>query len=131
MVSLSQVRASNSGISTALPAGLVAVFVGGTSGIGEISVKTLARYARKPRVYIVGRSRSAADRILAECKAINPDGEFLFLKADVSLIHVVDDLCIEIKAKEKSLNLLFLSAGVSAMVRAGTKIRPRNIKSKC
>lgn len=120
MVSLSQIYASNSLISTTLPPGLVAVFVGATSGIGEITVKTFAKYARKPRVYIVGRSQVAADRILTECKAINPGGEFIFFKADVSLIRVVDDLCKKLKAKEKSLNLLFLSAGVASMNRIGT-----------
>jgi NADP-dependent 3-hydroxy acid dehydrogenase YdfG len=118
MVSLSSVSASNSLISKVIPAGLVAVFFGGTSGIGEITVKTLAKYARSPRIYIVGRSQDAADRILAECKAINPDGEFIFMKADVSLIRNVDQLSNEIKAKEKFLNLLFLTAGVANIDRA-------------
>jgi NAD(P)-dependent dehydrogenase (short-subunit alcohol dehydrogenase family) len=118
MVSLSSVSASNSLISKVIPAGLVAVFFGGTRGIGEITVKTLAKYARSPRIYIVGRSQDAADRILAECKAINPDGEFIFMKADVSLIRNVDQLSNEIKAKEKFLNLLFLTAGVANIDRA-------------
>ncbi|VUC30452.1 unnamed protein product [Clonostachys rosea] len=120
MVSLSSVLASNSHIRNVLPAGLVAVFFGGTSGIGEITVKTFAKYARSQRVYIVGRSQDAADRILGECKAINPDGEFIFLKADVSLIRNVDELSKEIKAKEKFLNLLFLTTGVSNTDRAQT-----------
>ncbi|CAH0018866.1 unnamed protein product [Clonostachys rhizophaga] len=120
MVSLSSVSASNSLIPKVIPAGLVAVFFGGTSGIGEITVKTLAKYARSPRIYIVGRSQDAADRILTECKAINPDGEFIFMKADVSLIRNVDELSNEIKAKEKFLNLLFLTAGVANIDRAQT-----------
>ncbi|KAH8900401.1 NAD(P)-binding protein [Thozetella sp. PMI_491] len=120
MVSLSAVRTSNSLISTALPAGLVAVFVGGTSGIGEASVKAFAKHARKPQVYIVGRSQDAADRILAECKTLNPEGKFAFLKADVSLIRTVDEVCNNIKAKEKTLNLLFLSCGVMDMSRTET-----------
>lgn len=117
MVSLSDVLASNARIPSSLPSGLVAVFIGGTSGIGEITVKTFAKYARKPRVYIVGRSQEAADRILAECAALNPEGQFSFLKADVSLIRVVDELCDQIKAKESSLNLLFLSAADSKLDR--------------
>ncbi|OAA68485.1 NAD(P)-binding domain protein [Niveomyces insectorum RCEF 264] len=118
MVALSVVRASNALIGTALPPGLVAVFVGGTSGIGEVSVKAFAKYANRPRVYIVGRSQTAADRIVAECKSLSPLGEFHFIKADVSLIRKVDELCAELKAKEQALNLLFLSAGAPSLDRA-------------
>jgi len=35
------------------------------------------------------------------------------------LIRVVDEVCEEIKAKEKALNILFLSAGVPSMDRSG------------
>jgi hypothetical protein len=38
------------------------------------------------------------------------------------LIHVVDEVCKDIKIKERSLNLLFLSAGVPSMDRSGMKI---------
>jgi len=120
MVSLSDVHSSNSLISSTLPPGLVAVFVGGTSGIGEISLKKFAQHARQPRAYFIGRSQDAADRIVAECKALNPSGEYIFMKADVSLIRVVDEVCKEIKAKEKVLNILFLSAGVPSMDRSET-----------
>ena len=119
MVSLSTVQSSNSLISSTLPSGLVAVFVGGTSGIGEATLKQFAKQSYSPRVYFIGRSQSAADRITAECRVLNPAGEYMFIKADVSLIRVVDDVCREIKAKEKTLNLLFLSAGVPSMDRSG------------
>ena len=124
MVSLATVRSSNALVSSKLPAGLVAVFVGGTSGIGEISLRTLVKYTSKPRIYIVGRSQDAADRISEESKALNPNGEFIFLKADVSLVRVVDEVCKEIKAREKFINLLFLSAGVARMDRS--RMRPKN-----
>lgn len=119
MVSLSHVYSSNSLISSILSPGLVAVFVGATSGIGEISLKKFAKYSCKPRAYFIGRSQDAADRITAECKAINPEGEYIFRKADISLIRVVDEVCEEIKAKEKIINILFLSAGVPSMDRSG------------
>lgn len=111
MVSLSDVQASNSRISSSLPPGLVAVFVGATNGIGEFTLKDFAKSTVQPRVYFIGRSQEAGDRILAECKALNPDGEFTFIKADVSLLSVVDDICQDIKSKEKAINLLFLTAG--------------------
>jgi NADP-dependent 3-hydroxy acid dehydrogenase YdfG len=119
MVSLSDVRLSNSLISSTLPR-LVAVFVGATSGIGEITLKKFAKYSHQPRAYFVGRSQGAADRIVAECKALNPQGEYIFIKADVSLIRVVDKVCEEIMANEKALNILFLSAGSPSMDRSST-----------
>jgi NADP-dependent 3-hydroxy acid dehydrogenase YdfG len=119
MVSLSVVQSSNSLISSALPPGLVAVFVGATSGIGETTLKQFAKHSRKPRAYFIGRSQDAGHRIVAECRVLNPAGEYIFIKADVSLIRVVDEVCEEIKAKEKALNILFLSAGVPSMDRSG------------
>lgn len=129
MVSLQDIEASNSLISSTLPPGLVAIFVGATSGIGESTLKKFAWYARQPRAYFIGRSQDAADRIFAECKALNPAGEFIFLKRDVSLIRVVDEVCTEIKAKEKTINLLFLSAGVPSMDRS-SKIPPPDFPRK-
>ena len=111
MVSYTEVRDSNSRILTSLPAGLVAVFVGGTNGIGEYTLKQVARHTKFPRVYFVGRSQEAGDRIRAECEQLNPDGSFTFIRGDAGLIKNVDELCRDIKAKEKSINLLFLSIG--------------------
>lgn len=119
MVTLSDVQASNAQIATALPPGLVAVFVGGTNGIGEAALLEFARHARRPRVYFVGRSQEAGDRIAAQCRDLNPDGEFTFIKADLSLMRNVDDVCQEIKSKENAINLLFLSCGV-AMTGVGS-----------
>ncbi|KAJ5168652.1 Short-chain dehydrogenase/reductase SDR [Penicillium canariense] len=111
MVNLTDVQSSNAQIPTALPPGLVAVFVGATNGIGEISLKEFARHARQPRAYFVGRSQEAGDRIAAECHKLNSEGQFVFIKADVSLLKSVDDVCREIQSKEKTINLLFLTCG--------------------
>ncbi|PQE14209.1 short-chain dehydrogenase reductase SDR protein [Rutstroemia sp. NJR-2017a BVV2] len=119
MVSLSDVESSNSLIfSTLTP--LVALFVGATSGIGEATLKKFAKYSKQPRAYFIGRSQDAADRIITECKALNSEGEYIFRRADVSLIKVVDEVCEEIKTKEKFLNILFLSQGVMSMDRSVT-----------
>lgn len=112
MVSLSEVQASNARIASTLPARLVAVFVGATSGIGETTLKQFAQHTKEPCVYFVGRSEEAGDRIRAECKNLNPEGEYNFIKADTSLIRNVDKICRDIKNKETSVNLLFLSSGV-------------------
>ncbi|KAJ5261110.1 hypothetical protein N7478_011705 [Penicillium angulare] len=118
MVSLSEVQVSNAKIATALPAGLVAVFVGATSGIGEYSLMEFARNAKQPRVYFVGRSQEAGDRIAKECRQLNKEGDFNFIKADVSLLKSVDDVCREIKHKEKAINVLFMTCG-SALAHVG------------
>lgn len=111
MVSLSEVHTSNSLIALSLPAGLVAIFAGATSGIGEATLKEFAKHTVKPRVYYIGRSQKAADRIATELKALNPEGEYIFVKADLSLIQSVDNICRDIKTKERTVNLLFLSMG--------------------
>ena len=111
MVSLRDVQSSNSRIASALPRGLVAVFVGATSGVGETSLKQFAKHARQPRVYFIGRSQEAGERIAAECKALNSEGEYIFIQADTSLIRTIDDICQEVKSKEEAVNLLFLSTG--------------------
>lgn len=119
MVALSSIQSSNSLISSTLPPNLVAVFVGATSGIGEATLKQFAKHSIQPRAYFVGRSQNSGDRIVAECKILNSEGEYIFVKADVSLIRVVDEVCDMIKAKEKAINILFLSAGVAIMDRRG------------
>lgn len=111
MVSLEIVEASNNRIRSTLQPGLVAVFVGATNGVGETSVRQFAKYAARPRVYIVGRSQEAGDRITAECKALNPQGTFVFIKRETSLMRDVDEICNELTSNEKIINLLFLSVG--------------------
>ncbi|GAB1318452.1 Short-chain dehydrogenases/reductase [Madurella fahalii] len=111
MVSLEQMRASNARIPRSLPPGLVAVFVGGTSGIGETTMKKFAKHTVQPRIYFIGRSEQSAIRILAELQTLNPAGEYQFLQADVSLLQNVDHVCREIYTKEKLVNLLFLTCG--------------------
>jgi NADP-dependent 3-hydroxy acid dehydrogenase YdfG len=123
MVSLSDVESSNSRIFPTLPP-LVALFVGATSGIGEATLKKFAKYSKQPRAYFIGRSQDAADRIITECKVLNPGGEYIFRRGDVSLIKVVDEVCEEIKTKEKFLNILFLSQGVMSMDRSGRRHLP-------
>ncbi|KAK3904487.1 hypothetical protein C8A05DRAFT_42431 [Staphylotrichum tortipilum] len=111
MVTLEQMRDSNSRIPECLPASLVAVFVGGTSGIGESTMKQFVKHTVQPRVYFVGRSERAATRITAELTSLNPAGEYTFIRADLSLLENVDSVCHEIKSREPLINLLFLTPG--------------------
>ncbi|KAL8785860.1 MAG: hypothetical protein Q9195_008455 [Heterodermia aff. obscurata] len=108
MVQNDLVRASISNLVKSRP--LVAVFVGGTSGIGEFTIQVLAsahgRDGKGLRVYIVGRNAAAAEKTIAECRTTCPGGEFIFVKAnDLSLLGDVDRVCaeiIELEEKKKT-----------------------------
>ncbi|OAL56570.1 hypothetical protein IQ07DRAFT_11045 [Pyrenochaeta sp. DS3sAY3a] len=110
MVSLSDVRAHNATLKQ-LPSGLVAVFVGGTSGIGLFTAREFVRNTTSPHVYLVGRNASEATKIIAELRAINSSSTIDFIQKDVSLLRNVDEVCAEIKAKERHINLLFMTCG--------------------
>ncbi|KAK1816506.1 hypothetical protein LTR12_009097 [Friedmanniomyces endolithicus] len=110
MVVLNIVEESNARIKH-VPQDLVAVFVGATNGVGETTVRQFAKYAPRPRVYIIGRSEEAGNRITRECEDLNPEGTFVFVQRDTSLMRNVDAICDEIRMKEKVVNLLFLSVG--------------------
>ncbi|EEP76342.1 predicted protein [Uncinocarpus reesii 1704] len=110
MVSLPAIRAHNASLKSLGP-GLVAVFVGGTSGISLSTVLAFARNTISPRIYLIGRNRSAADAAIASVKNINPSAEPAFLQSDISLLKNVDRLCCGIAAKERKLNLLFMTPG--------------------
>lgn len=112
MVSLQQIQASNARINTLAP-GLVAVFVGGTSGIGEATMKEFAKHAFQPRIYFIGRSEEAAARITIELESLNPGGQYHFIKADISLLRNVDNVCLDIQSRESLINLLFLTSGTA------------------
>ena len=111
MVSLSDVLASNAQIPSSLPKQLVAIFAGATSGIGEVTLKTFVKYAVEPRIYLFARSQASAERVIAECRRINPGGDYVFVQVDLSLIKETDHACEQVKRKEKLVNLMVLSAG--------------------
>lgn len=85
---------------------LVAVFFGGTSGIGSHTPRALAKHTGKSgttiRIYIIGRKEEAAKTIIGECKDANAKGEYHFIQAkDLSLLRCVDDVCDQIIRSEE------------------------------
>ena len=104
MVQLDIVRSSVSTLVKSQP--LVAVFVGGTSGIGEYTVKALAAKCSDSRqglhVYIVGRNTEAAKKTISECSRLCQRGKFDFVQAkDLALLKDVDRVCAEITSLEE------------------------------
>ena len=61
------------------------------------------------------RNAEAGKRILSELKVLQPNGEANFIQKDLSLLKNVDEVCEEVKAKEKKLNLLFMTSGILSM----------------
>ncbi|KAN0103058.1 NAD(P)-binding protein [Hyaloscypha variabilis] len=115
MVNISLVRKSNLDFKLSGHASsLVAVFVGATSGIGLGTLKQYAKYTQGSKAYIIGRSKSATQPLLDRLQESNPTGTFEFIQTEVSLIKNVDLACEEIKAKEKKVDILFLSPGFLA-----------------
>ena len=89
--------------------------MGGTSGIAESTAKQFARYAKRPKIYIVGRNREAGIRVIDELTKIQSDGEYWFIQKDLSLLKNVDEVCEEIMSEESKLNILFMTPGTMSM----------------
>ncbi len=110
MVSLQAIRKSNARVAE-LPEGLVALFLGATSGIGQSALIQFAQYAVRPRIYIVARRASATKPLLAELRAKNPGATYTVIEKDVSLICETNDVVEFVKARETKLDRLFESVG--------------------
>lgn len=112
MVSYKEIQASNALINDAT-APRVAVFVGGTSGIGKLTVKALVATGASVRIYLVGR-KSSEERMHAfiqELHIINPKAEVIWTEGEVALLAETKRICEAIKSKEPRVDLLFLTAG--------------------
>ena len=112
MVSYKEIQASNALINDAT-APRVAVFVGGTSGIGKFTVRALVATGASVRIYLVGR-KSSEERMHAfiqELHAINPKAEVIWTEGEIALLAETKRVCEAIKSKESRVDLLFLTAG--------------------
>lgn len=112
MVSLQIVEQSNALIAN-LPKGLVAVFIGATSGIGQATLQNFAQHARSPRIYSVARPVTVAshETFLTSVRESSPTGTYNLITADVSLVAEVGKVVKAIKEKETKIDFLFLSPG--------------------
>ena len=80
---------------------------------------------------MVGRSTSAAQRIIKECATLNKEGKVEFLQANVNELREVDRICKEIASREKRLNLLVQSQGnLNLKGRDGWSDSPRFFQSR-
>ncbi|KAF2449919.1 hypothetical protein P171DRAFT_428045 [Karstenula rhodostoma CBS 690.94] len=114
MVAYKDIQASNALINDA-NAPRVAVFVGGTSGIGKLTLRALVATGTSLRIYLVGRPSSEERNrtFIQELQTLNPNAEVIWVEAEVSLLAEGKKVCEIIKSKESRLDLLFLTTGYS------------------
>lgn len=115
---LTQIRNWNATLKAARPE-MVALFVGGTSGIGRNTAIKLAGAVATPTIFIIGRNEKAGAEVLEELKVANKNGTYTFLPADVSHLRNVDEVCQKIKSEVSSLDLLFMTSGGLAFSKIG------------
>ncbi|KAI0160500.1 NAD(P)-binding protein [Xylariaceae sp. FL1272] len=113
-IPLNVIQESNARISV-LPEGLIALFIGATSGIGKSTLEQFAQYAVRPKVYIVARSADKIADQVTELRTRNPDAIFDVIEKDVSLISDTQDVVDYMKAREAKLDFLYNSAGFLPM----------------
>jgi NAD(P)-dependent dehydrogenase (short-subunit alcohol dehydrogenase family) len=104
MVTTDVVRSCNAALVKDHP--LVAVVVGGTSGIGEHTLLALAAthasVGKGLRMYIVGRKETSAERVKTECLKTCPTADIRIVCAsDIALLKDVDRVCSEIISSEE------------------------------
>lgn len=89
----------------------VAVFAGGTSGIGENTAYEFAKVSINPKIYIVGRNQEAADRVINRINEINSNAKCEFVKSDLILLKNSNKAADYILQKEPKINLVYVSCG--------------------
>jgi hypothetical protein len=115
MPPLAVVEASNAAFSpNYIP---VAVFVGGTSGVGQAMAEALARQTQgRAHIIIVGRNATAAAEILAGFPKPKPteteDGwAHEFVACEAESMASVRTVCAALNARLKRINFLVITAG--------------------
>lgn len=117
MVAIEVIQQSNR-LLASLPhtQGLVAVFIGATSGIGLSTLEHFAKSTTAPRIYSTARPKSTASHaeFLETLRKSNPSGTYTLLTADASLVSDIDAAVDEVKKSETKVDLLFMSPGFFA-----------------
>lgn len=115
MPSLSLVRKTNAAFQPKYTP--VAVFVGGTSGIGRGMVEVFGRYTQgKSDIAIIGRNRNAAESIFSQLpQPVDQTYKRDFIHCDVTRMKNVQAATADILARYPKINFLVLSTGVMTM----------------
>jgi len=111
MPPLVAVRASNANFSPASPP--VAIFLGGTSGIGQGTAQAFARHTNgNAHIILVGRNRTAANAIFASFPPpASPAAKYEFVECDASLMRNVAATTFSLLSRLTKVNYVVLTCG--------------------
>ena len=91
--------------------GKTVLITGGTSGVGQVSARELAR--RGARIVLIGRDRSRTDSELGALAAIAPGIAHIAYFVDLFSMHDVRRVAAEIAAAEPRIDVLINNAGAN------------------
>jgi NAD(P)-dependent dehydrogenase (short-subunit alcohol dehydrogenase family) len=114
--SLASLRTSNAEFVGNLQGKPVAVFVGGTSGIGQGMAENFAKWREgRAHIVIVGRNEAAAKDIISHFPQVpaSEQGQWTyeFVKCDATLMKEVKRASSEILSRHPKINYLVMSPG--------------------
>ncbi|TDZ38620.1 Oxidoreductase andH [Colletotrichum spinosum] len=112
MVAISQVRESLAQLTEeTIPR--TSLFVGGTSGVGKLTLIELVSLNLPVKVYIVGRKATepAMRPLLEDLRRKNSKAELIWVEGEISLLSETQRVCEIIKQKEEKLDFMCLTAG--------------------
>ncbi len=109
--SLAEIRKHNATIKDKKP---VAIFVGGTSGIGEGAALKLAELTSHEKIIITGRNKVAGESIVAKLNTLTNHANNEFVPLDATLMKNVRGYTKEVKSKLDKLNYLVISTSPSS-----------------
>ena len=91
----------------------VAIFVGGTSGIGQVMAEAFARYTKgNAHIVIVGRNRAFAESIIENLpKPTVPNVTHEFVQCEATLMRNVHATTTELLSRVPKINFLIMSPG--------------------
>jgi NAD(P)-dependent dehydrogenase (short-subunit alcohol dehydrogenase family) len=91
----------------------VAVFVGGTSGIGKSTIRALVSTNVSLKIYLIGRKSAETHTMsfIQELQTINSNANIVWIEGEVSLLTETKRICQRIRSNESRIDLLFLSTG--------------------
>lgn len=109
MPSLAAARAANAALSSGQIS--IALFVGGTSGIGQALSSTIARYTGgNARIILCGRNRPAAEQTIHSYPQ-HPGNTHSFVESDLFQMKNVEKTTSSLLSTLPKLNILVLSTG--------------------
>jgi NAD(P)-dependent dehydrogenase (short-subunit alcohol dehydrogenase family) len=116
MPNITTVRQSNA-LLTPNTISKTAVFVGGTAGIGKLTLTALAELGFNFKAYVIGRKGSEASfkAHAEELRSKNAKAEPIWIEGEVSLLSETKRICDHLTTLETSIDLLFLTTGYGPM----------------